>query len=73
MNTAAAINDRTARCPLCKGTHAVTAADSIGDRGETLSAAEAVMTAHYRDEVAARSAAPFQLFVPRKTARRNRR
>ncbi len=64
MNTAPT-NDRNALCPLCSGTHAVIASDSIGDRGETVSAEEAVMVAHYRAEVIARTAGEFKLFVPR--------
>ena len=42
-------------------THAVTATDRIGDRGERVSDAEAMMVAHYRLSIAATSAAPFAL------------
>lgn len=65
LDTAAA-NDRTIRCHVCGEAHAVTAADSTGDRGEALDETEAVETAHYRLEVAARSAGPFALFNRRR-------
>lgn len=58
-----AANDRAARCPLCRETHAVTAADSVDEHGNALDADEAAMTAHYRLAVAARSAGPFALFT----------
>ena len=48
-------------CAVCGETHAVTPADRIGDRGEQVDAAEAMMVAHYRLSIAATSAAPFAL------------
>ena len=62
----------TALCPICNATHTVTPAELVDDRtGAPLSAEEAVMTAHYRDEIIARSAAPFVVtFATPKPARR---
>ena len=48
-------------CEVCGATHEVTPGDRIGDRGEQVSDAEAMMVAHYRLSIAATSAAPFAL------------
>ena len=48
-------------CEVCGATHEVAPADRIGDRGERVSDAEAMMVAHYRLSIAATSAAPFAL------------
>lgn len=48
-------------CEVCGETHAVTDRDRIGDRGERVSDADAMMVAHYRLSIAATSAAPFAL------------
>ena len=48
-------------CEVCGLAHEVTAADRIGDRGEQVDAAEAMLTAHYRLAIVATSAAPFAL------------
>lgn len=61
-------------CPLCSAAHAVTRTDGIDERGNPVSAADAMMTAHYREEMTARHTKPFQLFVPRvKSARKGSR
>ena len=52
----------TTHCPLCSAIHTVTSLDRIDERGRPVSAADAMMTAHYREEMAARLAQPFQLF-----------
>lgn len=52
----------TTRCPLCAATHAVTRADGLDEMGRPVPASEAMMVAHYREEMAARHAQPFQLF-----------
>jgi hypothetical protein len=51
-----------ARCRLCGEAHEVTAADRIGERGERLSDAEAMLTAHFRLAIARTSAGAFNLF-----------
>lgn len=51
-----------APCRVCGETHAVTDADRIGERGERLSDAEAMATAHFRLSIARTSAGPFSLF-----------
>lgn len=58
---AAAVPLTAPTCEVCGETHAVTPADRIGDRGEQVDAAEAMMVAHYRLSIAATSAAPFAL------------
>ena len=60
LATASASNARGG-CELCGAVHEVTPADRIGDRGERVSDAEAMMVAHYRLSIAATSAAPFAL------------
>ena len=59
--TAETIAPTVAPCRLCGERHAVTSADRVGERGERLSDAEAVMTAHSRLAITATSAAPFAL------------
>ena len=46
-------------CPICHGTHDLTDGDRAGARNTS----EAVATAHYREEVLARSARPFVMPV----------
>lgn len=58
---AAAMPDAPAACEVCGLVHEVTAADRVGDRGERVSDAEAMMVAHYRLAIVATSAAPFAL------------
>lgn len=48
-------------CEVCGATHEITAADRIGDRGEQVDAAEAMMVAHYRLAIEATSARPFNV------------
>lgn len=48
-------------CEVCGGFHEVTAEDRIGDRGERVSDAEAMMVAHFRLAILATSAQPFRL------------
>ena len=58
---AAAVPLTSPSCEVCGAVHEVTPADRIGDRGERVSDAEAMMVAHYRLSIAATSAAPFAL------------
>jgi phage terminase large subunit GpA-like protein len=56
------IATRSIRCPKCGESHTVEHADWIDERGRMVSERDAVLCAHYRAEIAARSAQPFQLF-----------
>lgn len=58
---AAAVPLTAPTCEVCGATHEVALADRVGDRGEQVSDAEAMMVAHYRLSIAATSAAPFAL------------
>lgn len=60
--TATAETVAAAPCRVCGETHAVTDADRIGERGERLSDAEAMLTAHFRLAIARTSAGAFNLF-----------
>lgn len=66
MNTATTnapkIATRSIRCPKCGETHTVEHADWIDERGRMVRERDAVLCAHFRAEIAARSAGPFQLF-----------
>lgn len=52
----------TIRCPLCSAVHTLTSLDRTDERGNPVSATDAMLTAHFREEMAARHAQPFQLF-----------
>lgn len=60
--TEAPVAPAAAPCRICGEAHEVTAADRIGDRGERLSDAEAMATAHFRISIARTSAGTFNLF-----------
>ena len=62
MTTVLKIETRSILCPLCGQTHTVEHADWINERGNRVSEKSAVLCAHYRAEIAATSARPFQLF-----------
>lgn len=60
--TTTKIATRSIRCPKCGESHTVEHADWIDERGRMVRERDAVLCAHFRAEIAARSAGPFQLF-----------